>query len=136
MTQGNGFDIAAYYEQIQIQGLLRTSKVAENWSEAVLRTLSLSIDRRTKKRLAQALPKKLAADLTRTFWLLQFRNPNKSGQEFLEEVAKRSGNTDAVFARNPVKAVFHQVKSIAGDEVNDAVSDSLAPEVSALWEEA
>ena len=136
MTQKNGFDFTSYYAQIQKQGLLRTPELAAHWSEAVLRTLSLNIDRRTKKRLAQALPEELAAELTRTFWLLQFRNANKSRQEFLKEVAKRSGNTDEVFARNPVRAVFQQLKSITGTEVSDAVSDSLAPEISTMWKEA
>ena len=136
MTQSNGFDLANYYAQIQKHGLLRTPEVAEHWSEAVLRTLSLNINRGTKKRLAKALPDELAADLTRTFWLLHFRDHNKSRQDFLKEVAKRSGNTDANFAKNPTKAVFHELKAYAGDEVSDAVSDSLAPEVRQFWQEA
>jgi len=136
MTQSDGFDLANYYRQIQKQGLLRTPEVAEHWSEAVLRTLSLNIDRRTKKRLAKALPEELAVDLKRTFWLLHFRDHNISRQEFLKDVANRSGNTDSDFARNPIRAVFHEVKACAGDDVSDAVSDSLAPEISRLWQEA
>lgn len=136
MTRSNGFDQAKYYEEIQKEGLLLTERAAARWSEAVLRTLSLNIDRGTKKRLAKALPDKLASDLNRTFWLLHFRDPNKSSEEFLKEVAKRSGNTDAEFARTPTKAIFHQLKEMAGDDVSDAVSDSLAPEIRTLWQEA
>jgi len=136
MTQSDRFDLVNYYAQIQTQGLLLTPEAAKHWSEAVLRTLSLNIDRRTKKRLAKTFPDVLAADLTRTFWLLHFRDHNKSRQDFLTDVAKRSGNTDTAFARNPTKAVFHELKSIAGDEVSDAVGDSLAPDVSQLWQEA
>ncbi len=136
MTQSNGFDQGKYYEQIQKDGLLLTKRAAARWSEAVLRTLSLNIDRGTKKRLARVLPEELAADLTRTFWLLHFRNPNKSSEEFLKEVAKRSGNSDAEFARTPTRAIFHQLKDIAGDDVSDAVSDSLAPDIRELWQEA
>jgi uncharacterized protein (DUF2267 family) len=136
MTQSDGFDRTNYYTQIQKRGLLLTAEVAENWSEAVLKTLSFNIDRRTKKRLAKALPQELATDLMRPFWLLHFRDLNKSRQEFLKDVANRSGNTDANFARNPTRAVFHQVKTIAGDDVSDAVSESLAPEINRLWQES
>ena len=136
MTQSNGFDQSKYYEQIQKDGLLLTERAAERWSEAVLRSLSLNIDRGTKKRLAKALPETLAAGLTRTFWLLHFRDPNKSSEEFLKEIANRSGNTDAQFARMPTKAIFHQLKQMAGDDVSDDVSDSLAPEIRKLWQES
>ncbi|MDX1413912.1 MAG: DUF2267 domain-containing protein [Candidatus Promineifilaceae bacterium] len=136
MTQSNGFDSASYHAQIQKQGYLLSPKTAEKWSKAVLRTLSLNIDRRTKKALANSLPDELAADLTRTFWLLHFRDRNKSRAEFLEEVAKRSGNTDPGFAGNPTKAVFHELKALAGDKVSNDVSEALAPELSQLWEEA
>ena len=136
MTKSNGFDLTNYYAQIQKQGLLRTPEVAEHWSEAVLRTLSLNVDRGTKKRLAKALPDELGAELMRTFWLLHFRDHNISRQDFLKDIAKRSGNTDASFARNPTKAVFHELKIFAGDEVSDAVGDSLAPEISEFWQAA
>lgn len=136
MTQSNGFDQAKYYGQIQKEGLLLTTQDAERWSAGVLRTLGINLDRGTKKRLAKALPEELAADLTRIFWLLHFRNPNKSLQEFLKEAAERSGNSDASFAGNPTKAVFQQLKGLAGDDVSDDVSESLAPEISALWQKA
>ena len=130
------FDLANYYAQIQKRGLLPTPQTAEHWSEAVLRTLSLNIDRGTKKRLAEALPEELATDLTRTFWLLHFRDKSKSRDAFLKEVARMSGNTDAQFALYPTRAVFHGVKGYAGQEVSDDVAESLAPEISELWQQA
>lgn len=136
MTQSNGFDKGKYYEQIQKDGLLLTERAAERWSEAVLRSLSLNIGRGTKKRLAKALPEELANDLTRTFWLLHFRDPNKSSEEFLKEIANRSGNSDVQFARMPTMAIFHLLKGLAGDDVSDDVSDSLAPEIRELWQKA
>jgi uncharacterized protein (DUF2267 family) len=136
MTQANGSDLSGYYRQIQENGLLPTVAVAQRWNEAVLRTLGLNLDRRTKKRLGKALPDELAYYLTRTFWLLQFRNSNKSEEEFLKEVARRSGSTDPQFAYLPTTAVFHGLKSSIEDEISDAVADSLAPEISELWQQA
>jgi len=136
MTQSNGFDLAGYYLQIQHNGRLPTPAVAQRWNEAVLRTLGLNLDRRTKKRLGKALPDELSYYLKRTFWLLHFRNNQKSDKEFLKEVARRSGNTDPDFARVPTEAVFHEVKAYTGDEISNAVGESLAPEISELWQQA
>ena len=47
-----------------------------------------------------------------------------------------SGNTDAQFALHPTQAVFHEVKGYAGQEVSADVADSLAPEISELWQNA
>ncbi|UCC54108.1 MAG: DUF2267 domain-containing protein [Anaerolineaceae bacterium] len=136
MTQANGSDLSGYYQQIQENGRLPTVDVAQRWNEAVLRTLSLNLDRRTKKRLGKALPDELAYFLSRTFWLVHFRDGNKSEQEFLKEVARRSGSTDPKFALLPTTAVFHELKAYTGDEISDAVADSLAPELSELWQKA
>jgi uncharacterized protein (DUF2267 family) len=136
MTQANGSDLSGYYQQIQQNGLLPTVAVARRWNEAVLRTLGLNLDRRTKKRLGNALPDELAYYLARTFWLLRFRNSNKSEEEFLKEVARRSGNSDPKFAHFPTTAVFHELKTGLEDEISDAVAGSLAPEISELWQQA
>ena len=136
MTQANGADLSGYYQKIQQNGHLPTTAVAQSWNEAVLRTLGLNLDRKTKKRLGNALPEELAYYLKRTFWLLHFRDHNKSSEEFLQEVARRSGSSDPDFAHIPTEAVFHQVKVVAGKDVCDAVADTLAPELSELWQQA
>ena len=136
MTQANGTDLRDYYQKIQQNGHLPTEEVAQQWNEAVLRTLGLNLDRKTKKELGNALPEELANYLKRTFWLLHFRDSNKSNEEFLKEVARRSGNSDPDFARIPTKAIFHEVKAFAGEDVSDDVADTLAPELSEFWQQA
>jgi uncharacterized protein (DUF2267 family) len=78
----------------------------------------------------------LAYDLNRKWLLLQFRDKNKSRDVFLKEVARMSGNTDADFAVHPTRAVFHEVKAYAGEEVSNDVADALAPEIGELWQQA
>ncbi|MFN2208156.1 MAG: DUF2267 domain-containing protein, partial [Candidatus Promineifilaceae bacterium] len=102
----------------------------------VLRALGINLDGRTKKRLAKTLPEALAYDLNRKWLLLQFRDKNKSRDVFLKEVARMSGNTDADFAVHPTRAVFHEVKAYAGEEVSNDVADALAPEIGELWQQA
>jgi uncharacterized protein (DUF2267 family) len=115
--------------------LLKPS-IAQDWSAAVLRTLGLNLDRQTKNKLADALPDTLGAQLKRAYWLLHFRNKNQTAREFLYQVARRSGNSDVDFARLPTQAVFHELKSFAGEDVTADVADALAPEVRELWQRA
>lgn len=136
MTQANGADLSGYYQEIQRNGQLPTQAVAQRWNEGFLRTLGLNLDRKSKKRLANALPEEWAYYLKRTFWLLHFRDRDKSSEEFLKEVARRSGSSDPGFARVPTEAVIHEVKAFAGEDVSDAVAGSLAPELSELWQQA
>ena len=136
MTQANGADLSSYYQKIQQNGQLPTVAVAQCWNEAVLRTLGLNLDRKSKKQLANALPEELAYYLNRPFRLLYFRNSNESDAEFLKEVARRSGSSDPAFARVPTEAVFHEIKAVAGKDVTDAVAEALAPELSELWQKA
>ena len=136
MTQANGADLSGYYQEIQQNGRLPTQAVAQRWNEAVLRTLGLNLNRKIKKQLGNALPEELAYYLKRTFWLLHFRDHNKSSEEFLQEVARRSGSSDPDFARTPTEAVIHEVKIFAGEDISNAVADSLAPELSELWQQA
>ena len=125
MTEGNGADLSGYYQNIQQNGRLLTTAIAKDWNEAVLRTLSLNLDGKTKKNLRNALPEELAFYLKRQFWLLHFRDANKPEKVFLNEIARRSGNSDASFARTPTLAVFHEVKALAGEDVSDDVADAL-----------
>ena len=136
MTETNGTDIAAYYQHIQEEAQLRTLEHAERWSTAVLNTLGLYVDKGTRKTLAAALPDDLAADLRKKFWLAHFRDENMTKKDFLERVARRSGNTDIQFAAVPTTAVFHNMKTFIDDDVNKQVADSLAPAVSELWQGA
>ena len=129
-------DLTSYYQIVQSQGNLRTPQHAQRWSTAVLKTLGFNLDGRTKKRLANALPKELAADLTRVFWLAHFRNSNLSSHEFQNQVSRRSGNSDPQFAKVPILAVFHGIKQMVDSNMQKAVADSLAPEVRELWERA
>lgn len=129
-------DLNSYYQTIQSNGNLRTPQHAQHWSSAVLKTLGFNLDKRTKKRLAKALPKELAVDLTRIFWLAHFRNSNLSLHEFQNEVSRRSGNSDPNFAKTPITAVFSSIKTLIDSDTAKAVSDSLAPEVRELWEKA
>jgi uncharacterized protein (DUF2267 family) len=129
-------DLTSYIQTIQSKGNLRTSQHAQRWSTAVLKTLGFNLDKRTKKRLANALPKEMAVDLTRIFWLMHFRNSNLSVHEFQNQVSRRSGNSDPKFAKTPISAVFNGIKTLIDNETVKAVSDSLAPEVRELWEKA
>lgn len=129
-------DLNHYYQQVQALGHLPTTAHAQRWSTAVLRTLSLNLSRSAKKQLANALPETLAADLTRLFWLAHFRDMSLSQIEFQKDVAKRAGATDAQFARTPVTAVFNGLKSLVGEEVSKQVNETLAPEISKMWQNA
>lgn len=125
-----------YYHTVQTMGSLRTPDHARRWSTAVLKTLGVNLDRKTKKKLAKALPEDLGRDLKRLFWLVHFRNKNMSKQEFQFEVSKRSGNSDWQFAKTPIRAVFHGVKELIDNDTNQAVAQSLAPDVRELWQQA
>lgn len=132
----NGTDLQSYFTQVQTMGSLRTEMHAKRWSTAVLKTLGFNLDGRTKKQLAKALPEELGADVTRVFWLLHFQDKTLSQQEFLNQVSRRSGNTDWQFAKIPTTAVFRSVKKMIDKDLSDAIADSLSPEVSALWKNA
>lgn len=136
MTQTNGNNLEQYYKQVQNNGKLRSLGHAQRWSTAVLKTLGFHLDKGTKKELAHALPDELSSDLIRIFWLLHFRNPHVTRREFLDQAARRSGNTDVAFARYPTVAVFGAVKGIINKQLADRVASSLSPEVRELWQQA
>ncbi|MCB8965991.1 MAG: DUF2267 domain-containing protein [Ardenticatenaceae bacterium] len=136
MTQTNGSNLDNYYTLVQKNGKLRSPDHAQRWSTAVLKTLGFNLEKGAKKELAGALPKELANDLTRVFWLLHFRDTNLSRSDFLTQASRRSGNTDVAFARYPTKAVFGAVKSLIDKQVADRVAEGLSPEVRELWQQA
>lgn len=128
--------LSQYYEGVLSAGKLRSLDHAQRWSSGVLRTFGLCLDRKTKKSLAKSLPEELAESLTSVFWLLHFRDPQMSKQEFLMRVARRSGNTDAEFAYYPTVAVFGGIKQFIDSDLEDRVSEALSQEVQELWQEA
>lgn len=134
LTHANG--LTDFYLQIQQQANLRTPAHARRWSTAVLRTLGLNLGRRAKKRLARALPPEMATEMNRAFWLLHFPNPQLSSQEFLRQVGRRSGHSDADFARFPTVAIFSNIKRLIDAETSEEVAKSLSPEVRELWQQA
>lgn len=129
-------ELINYYETIEEMGHLPTIDHAKRWSTAVLKTLGLNLDRKTKKKLAKALPEELSNDLTRMFWLINFRDKTMSQADFQFEVSRRSGNSDHYFARYPIQGVFHGVKDLIDNDLNQDVVNSLAPEISQMWQEA
>lgn len=130
-------DLQDYYANVRTLGKLRTESHAARWSTAVLNTLGMHLDRGTKKALANALPTNLSTDLRGIFWLAHFRDKTAEARSFQKQVARRSGNTDAAFARFPIMAVFNQLKTrYADDSLRSRVANSLAPELRELWEQA
>jgi uncharacterized protein (DUF2267 family) len=129
-------DLTQFYQGVQKVGKLRTEEHARRWTVGVLKTLGVNLPGRTKRKLARALPNGLARPLTDVFWLLHFRNANLSGHEFQRAVARRSGNSDAQFARFPVLAVFGGIKQMINQDLQREVAQSLSPEVRELWEQA
>ncbi|MCP4427650.1 MAG: DUF2267 domain-containing protein [Chloroflexi bacterium] len=125
-----------YFAHVQEAGKLRSLAHAQRWSQGILKTLGINLDRGTKKKLAQALPDELADDLTRVFWLAHFRNGGQTQHEFLNQVSRRCGNSDPSFARFPTTAVFHQIKAIAGQDVSDQVAKALSSDMRQMWEAA
>ena len=131
----NNTKLNHYYTEVQKYGNLPTQTHAKRWTTAVLQSLAPNLDRKTKKQLTNALPEELADTLSRTFWILHFRNTNITLYEFQDLVSKRSGNTDSHFAKIPVTAVFRGLKGLVNKEISNQVADSLAPELSELWQQ-
>jgi uncharacterized protein (DUF2267 family) len=129
-------NLMQFYQDVQQVGKLPTAEHAQRWTAGTLKTLGLNLDGKTKRRLARALPKELADPLTDAFWLLHFRDAQLSSEDFQRFVARRSGNSDAQFARFPVLAVFASVKQMIDQDLQRDVANSLAPAVRELWEQA
>lgn len=135
-AQTSNDTLSNFYRYVQEEGKLLSPEHARRWSDGVLRTLGTVLDRRTKKQLAKAIPEVMTDSLTDVFWLIHFRDPNLSSHEFRQMVARRSGNTDADFARIPTLAVFGGLKQMIDADLERAVADTLAPEIRELWQQA
>ena len=129
-------DLDSYYDYVRHAGRLLTEQHARQWSDGVLRTFGTALDRKTKRNLASALPEELAKSVKDVFWLLHFRDPSLSREEFLQRAARRSGNSNGEFALYPTLAVFSGVRMIIDQELQSQVADSLSPQVRDLWEQA
>lgn len=123
-----------FYQHVQKAGQLPTRHHAERWTRSVLATLGFNLDRRTKKKLQQALPEDLAKAVGKVFFLAHFRDNTLTSAAFRKAVARRSGNSDAQFAYYPTIAVFQAVKKLIGADLQQQVANTLSPEVRALWE--
>jgi uncharacterized protein (DUF2267 family) len=125
-----------YFEHVQGTGNLLSYELAQRWSAGVLKTLGFHLDGRTKRSLAKVLPEPLDADLKDIFFLLHFRDPNLSSLEFQKQVARRSGNTNAEFARFPILAVFSGIQHYTNSKLNQRIAKALSPEIRELWEQS
>lgn len=133
MTDTSKEKLKTYYDHVMVAGKLRTLDHAKTWSDGVLKTFGTVLDRGTKKALAKRLPRELADSLSSVFWLMHFRDPNQSSEEFLQRAARRSGNSDGEFARYPTQAVFSGLKMFTDDDLNEKVAQTLSPELRQLW---
>ncbi len=129
-------DLDSYYDHICRVGRLRTDQHARRWSDGVLRTFGTALNGRTKRAVAKALPDELAKSLKDVFWLLHFRDPDLSSEEFLQRAARRSGNSNGEFAIYPTLAVFSGLKTIIDQDLQSQVAEALSPQVRDLWEQA
>jgi uncharacterized protein (DUF2267 family) len=132
----NDSQLQDYYEYVQKAGMLLSYELAQRWSTGVLKTLGFHLNGRTKRALAKALPEPLSRDLKDVFFLLHFRDPQLSSLEFQKQVAMRSGNTNAEFARYPILAVFSGIQRFTDSDLNQKIAKSLSPELREMWEQA
>ena len=123
-----------FYEFVKREGQLLTVELAERWSAGVLKTLGFHLNGRTKRSLSKVLPEPLSDQVKDVFFLLHFRDPELSAMEFQKQVARRSGNTNAEFARFPTIAVFAGIRRFTNSKLNERIADALSPEVRELWE--
>jgi hypothetical protein len=99
-----------------------------------LKTLGFHLNGRTKRSLSKVLPEPLSDEVKLVFFLLHFRDPELSALTFQKQVAMRSGNTNAEFARFPILAVFSGIRRFTNSKLNKRIGEALSPEVRELWE--
>lgn len=136
MTPTDEEQLVSFYQYVYEVGSLRSVNHARRWTRGVLETLGTVLDRRSKRAVKKNLPEELATSLNGVFWLLHFRDPNYSIEDFCKRAAKRSGNSDAEFARQPTEAVFGGLREYIGPDLDRRIADSLPTEVSLSWQQA
>jgi uncharacterized protein (DUF2267 family) len=132
----NDAEVQDYYEHVQHEGKLLSYELAQRWSTGVLKTLGFQLSGRTKRALGKMLPEPLCDDLKDVFFLLHFRDPSLSQQVFQKQVAMRSGNTNAEFARFPILAVFSGIRRFTNSKLDKRIGEALSPEIQKLWEQS
>lgn len=125
-----------YFSTVQQKGHIISEKMAHRWSTAVLKTLGLNLDKKSKKSLADTLPKPLAEQLNRVFWLAHFRDTNLPLASFQQMVARRAGHSDPQYAKMAITAVFHGLKGLIDSQTSQTVAQSLSPELREFWQNA
>ncbi len=128
--------LESFYLNVENDAHLRTVGHAERWTEAVLRTMGFNMGGGTKRDLAKALPDDLSRQLTRGWKLINLHNSRMTQKAFLNEVARRSGNTDSAYARMATLAVFRNLKNYVDDNLERDIARSLPKDVGQLWDEA
>lgn len=133
-TTNSTNNLNEFFAHVRTQGKLRSDTHAHVWTRGTLNILGVNISKDAKQALQNELPQALANWLGGIFWPLHFRNENIAAIDFQNRVARRSGNTDAVFAKYPVTAVFGALKRIISQNTAQKVADSLAPDILDLWQ--
>lgn len=128
--------LESFYLNVENDARLRTKAHAERWTNAVLRSLGFNLSGGTKHDLAEALPPELSRQLTRGWKLINFHNPRLTQEQFLKEVALRSGNTDEAYSRLATTAVFRNLKTYIDDNLEREITRSLPEDVGKLWDQA
>ena len=129
-------ELNAFYEYVQDEGKLLSFEIAERWSAGVLKTLGFHLNGRTKRSLVKVLPEPLSDHVKDVFFLLHFKDQDLSANDFQKQVARRSGNTNAEFARFPILAVFSGIRRFTNSKLTERISEALSPEVRGLWEKS
>lgn len=125
-----------FYQAIMEDGNLRTPQHASRLTFAVLHTLGFNLSGGVKRELAKALPDDLGRQLKRGWRLINIRHKKLPLREFAKDVARHSGNTDAVYAESATRVVFHRLKTLIDDDLVRKVARDLSPEVRELWNAA
>ena len=125
-----------FYAGVMRQGKLRTPDHAERFTGAVLRALGFNLSGGVKRELARALPAALGDQLKRGWRLINIRRHNLPLEDFAAYVGLNSGNTDPLYARMAMAAVFGQIKRLIDDDLSRKVAKDLSPEVREFWDAA
>ena len=125
-----------FYHLVMEDGNLHTIELARRWTTATLRITGLNMKGKARRKLAKALPEQLGSEVRRVFWLVHLHEPALPAFDFQRQVARRAGVTDGQFARQPILAIFRQLKQIIDSELLEEVRDALPSAVGELWEQA
>jgi uncharacterized protein (DUF2267 family) len=126
----------SFYQSVMQRGHMRTPGHAARTTFAVLHTLGFNLSGGVKRKLAKALPDRLARDLSRGWRLINIRHSKLSMDAFAKDVSRHSGNTDPAVARSATQVVFREIKQLIDDDLSRQVARDLSPEVRDFWNAA